>query len=347
MKNRWVMLIPAYQPTAIMLDLLKEAKETGFEIVVVNDGSSEDTLTLFEQATGYATVLRHQTNMGKGCALKTGLRYIFWHFPPNDIVVTIDADGQHKIKDAANICTLVDQHPDCLILGSRRQKKNVPLRSRFGNTVTRFIYRLCTGLKVHDTQTGLRAFSGRLIPDFLEIPGERYEYEMNVLLACPHMRIPIQEAEIETIYADGNASSHFDPIKDSYRIYKEILKFSASSLISFLADYALYSLFTLMSSGLDGVVSLTLSNIGARIISATINYTLNRKLVFQSNTSVKKSAIQYFLLASLILAGNTLLLYVLADVLSINRFAAKLCVELLFFIISWIMQRCVIFKKSM
>ncbi len=169
---------------------------------------------------------------------------------------------------------------------------------------------------------------------------------MNVLLACPRKNIPIREVEIETIYFDNNVASHFDPLKDSYRIYKEILKFSASSLVSFLVDYGLYSILTLITRGLSGSAGLIIANTGARLVSAGVNYTLNRRMVFQSNVSVGQSAFQYFLLAVAVLAGNTLVLGLLVDGLGINHYAAKLCTEVLFFAVSWLVQRRLIFRRE-
>lgn len=221
----------------------------------------------------------------------------------------------------------------------------MPPRSRFGNTITRCVYSLSTRLHIHDTQTGLRAFSGELLPVLLEISGERYEYEMNVLLEFARKGIHIEEIPISTIYFNNNDGSHFDTLKDSYRIYKEILKYSASSFICFLLDYALYSLFTVLTAGLGGI-SLTVSNVTARIISASVNFMINRKLVFKSEKSVWKSAVQYFALAAAILAGNTFVLSLLVEQLGMNQFTAKLLTEILFFVLSWLVQRFVIFRRK-
>lgn len=342
----WIALIPAYQPTEQLISLVQEAKSEGFQIVVINDGSNTGTNDIFASADRFGTVLHHVKNMGKGQAIKTELSFIQGQYPADCTVVTLDADGQHRIADAKRICKVAQNHPDALVLGSRRLKENVPIRSRVGNTITRFVYRISTGQRVWDAQTGLRAFSTRLIPQFLSIPGERYEYEMNVLLACSRIGIPILEEEIETIYIDGNAFSHFDTVKDSWRVYKEILKFSSASLISFLVDYGLYSLFTLLTSGLGNILSILISNTGARIVSASVNYTINRKLVFQSKAHVVRSAVQYAVLAVGILIGNTVVLSVLADYLGVNRYAAKLITELFFFLMSWLVQRKVIFRTG-
>ena len=141
--------------------------------------------------------------------------------------------------------------------------------------MTRAVYRISTGLKVHDTQTGLRAFDGTLIDKMLSIRGDRYEYEMNVLLDLARSRIPIKEMEIETIYLNNNAASHFNPLRDSFRVYKEILKFSASSFIGFLVDYVLYTVLLLITG------KLMLSNVCARVVSASVNFTINRRNLFR------------------------------------------------------------------
>jgi len=266
---KYVALIPAYKPSAFLSELLKELQSYGFENVLVDDGSGIEYEHIFFESSRYADVLYHAQNAGKGAALKTGLAYIATHFPKDAVVVTVDADGQHKPNDALAICKLAETHLGTLVLGSRKLNADVPLRSKMGNTITRFVYRVSTGLKVYDTQTGLRAFRADMIPELLTIPGDRYEYEMNVLLQFAGKQIPIVEHEIETVYLDNNASSHFDAVKDSARIYKEILKFSASSFVGFLVDYAAYSLLLLFGCG------LTLSNVIARVISASVNFILN------------------------------------------------------------------------
>ena len=341
-----IVLIPAYEPNVQLPMLAKDIWGAGLQLVIVDDGSGEKYSEVFEEASEYGEVLFHEQNRGKGRALKTGLFHIRDHFPRDCIVVTMDCDGQHRISDALKLCDAVRKNPEALILGSRRLNENVPLRSKFGNTVTRCVYRLSTGLQVYDTQTGLRAFSGRLIPFLLGISGERYEYEMNILLECARHNVQMMELDIETIYIDNNAGSHFNTWKDSYRVYKELLKFSASSLIGFLVDYGLFSLLTVLTAGLSADAGLRISNIGARIVSAGLNFTLNRKFVFQSRKGLVKSAVQYFLLAVCILVGNTAVLGVLVNTLSFNRYLAKLATEVLFFVLSWAVQHTIIFRRK-
>lgn len=340
-----IALIPAYKPSNLLLDLTVQLNSAHFHTVIVDDGSGDSYRQIFSSAKRFADVLVHDTNKGKGRALKTGLAYIKRHFPENSVIVTVDADGQHSINDAIKVSDAACTCTNSLILGCRRFGRDVPARSRFGNAVTRFVCKLAAGLDVSDTQTGLRAFGASLIPLMLNVDGERYEYEMNVLLECSRRRIPVKEVEIETIYFDSNSSSHFSPVKDSLRIYREIIKFAVSSLVGFAVDYTAYIMLSALTSSLGSSLSIPLSNILARIASSAVNYTLNRNFVFQSKDSVFKTSAQYFSLAALILVGNTLLLTFLANSLGINKYCAKILTEVVFFSVSWFVQKFVIFRK--
>ena len=362
MRNRYIALIPAYEPDEKLKKLADELAERGFDIVVVDDGSGPDHAELFEALSQNATVLTHGYNRGKGAALKTGLSYINKYMAYTEsvltpagaetvsgrdaVIVTVDADGQHLPDDVLRVAEISAQRRDALVLGSRALSEDIPVRSRFGNTITRHVYSAATGVHVHDTQTGLRAFHRSLIPRLLQIEGDRYEYEINMLMQLAAEGVPIIEERIETVYEDNNSGSHFRTVRDSFRVYKEILKFSASSLASFAIDYGMYALL-LAATGAAGIAnSLVISNIGARLVSGTANYMMNRKLVFRSRTGFAKSAAQYFLLAAFILAGNTIVLSTLAGTLGVNRFAAKLITEVIFFAISWTVQKYVIFFRE-
>ena len=362
MKNRYIALIPAYEPDRKMIGLIEELKHLGFDIVVVDDGSGKDYEEIFEEASQNSTVLTHPQNLGKGAALKTGMRYINKYLSYCEtvmtkagavtvsgreaVIVTVDADGQHMPADVLRIAKIAETRSNALVLGSRALDQDVPLRSKFGNTVTRHVYSLSTGVKVHDTQTGLRAFRQNMIPMLLTIDGDRYEYEINMLLRLASDGVPIIEEEIETVYEDNNSGSHFRTVVDSVKVYKEILKFSASSLASFAIDYCMYALLLAITGAAGIAGSVAVSNIGARLVSGAANYTMNRKLVFKSRTGFAKSAAQYILLAAFILAGNTIVLSMLTGYLGVNVLLAKLITELLFFAISWTVQRYVIFFKE-
>ena len=362
MRNRFIALIPAYEPDEKILKITDDLIEKGFDVVAVDDGSGPDHAELFEALAQKATVLTHGYNRGKGAALKTGLNYINKYMAYTEsvltpsgaetvsgrdaVIVTVDADGQHLPDDVLRVAEISSQRRDALVLGSRALGKDIPARSRFGNTVTRHVYSAATGVHIHDTQTGLRAFHRSLIPRLLKIEGDRYEYEINMLMQLSAEGVPIIEERIETVYEDNNSGSHFRTIRDSFRVYKEILKFSASSLASFAIDYVMYALL-LAATGAAGMANgLIISNIGARLVSGTANYTMNKMLVFKSRTGFARSASQYILLAAFILAGNTIVLSTLTGTLGINSLLAKLITEMIFFAISWTVQKYVIFFRE-
>lgn len=344
--NKKIALIPVYEPSELFIELVQQLYTEHFKIIIVDDGSSSNFSCIFDIAAGYATVLKHPINRGKGAALKTGFAFIQTHFSEDFVIVTLDADGQHRVEDAVKVCEAAIKNPACIVLGSRSFKGNVPARSRFGNTLTKSIYGIFTGVHIQDTQTGLRAFCAGLLPFFMEIPGDRYEYEMNVLLKCTHTHLPIKEVAIETIYMDDNASSHFHALKDSFLIYKNILKFSASSFIAFLVDYGFYSLFIIITTHWGWYNGVQLSNIMARTISSITNFTINKKFVFKNTDSLLKTAIQYFSLVILIMSGNTILLTYLVHTIHVNRFLAKAFTEITFFVFSWMVQQYLIFRNK-
>ncbi|MBQ9541081.1 bifunctional glycosyltransferase family 2/GtrA family protein [Ruminococcus sp.] len=334
-------VIPAYEPDEKLTAVVEELyNETDCKLIVVNDGSGEDKRAVFESIKGRAVLLEHEHNRGKGAALKTAFAYIKENVSGSYGVITADADGQHKTADIMRIADALEVHPDRLIMGCRKFTGDIPFRSRFGNNMTRAVFRFAAGVGVSDTQTGLRGFSGSLTNFMLGLSGERYEFEMNMLLEAAREGIAFFEVPIETVYINDNKSSHFKPVRDSLRIYRDIIKFSCSSLLSFLVDYLLFSVIFSLSG------SKAVSNLTARVLSSIFNFMLNKKLVFGNKENLAKSALKYFSLAAVILTVNTLLLELLARYAVKNAYIAKIIVEVLLFMFSWTMQRCFVFKKK-
>ena len=339
-------LIPAYEPDEKLIALLKALRDgTDYEIVVIDDGSGAAFQQFFAEAAAFGTVLTHSENRGKGAALKTGISELLEHSEA-EAVVTVDADGQHRVEDAKRVVeALENAKARTLVLGERHFTGNVPFRSKLGNAVSRLIFRFATGEKVYDTQTGLRAFRRELFEEFLTIPGDRYEYEMNMLLACSRMEVGISGIPIETLYIDGNKSSHYRAVADTFRIFKGILMFSASSVISFLIDFLLFFGLTKLL-GTDTALKLSACNVIARVFSSTANFCINRNLVFRQKGNLWKSLLEYYVLAAGVLIGNTLILNCLTGVLGLNELLAKIIAEIVMFLVSWVVQRFVIFKKQ-
>jgi glycosyltransferase involved in cell wall biosynthesis len=332
-------LIPAYQPDQTLVRFSAQLEHEGFEVILVDDGSDAACAEVFRQAAA-AVVLRHEGNRGKGAALRTGLQWLKEHGEGPFVVVTADADGQHKLEDIVRVADAVSEHPDSVVMGCRKFTGRVPLRSRFGNSVTRYVYSFAAGVKVSDTQTGLRGFMSDKLSFMQGVSGERYEYEMNMLLECARESIPFFEVPIETVYIGENETSHFNTITDSFRIYRDILRFSCSSLLSFVVDYIFYTVFILITK------NLTASNVAARVISSCFNFSLNKKYVFKNKSKLLPTAVKYFTLAAFILAANTVLLNLLVKYVIGNKFVSKIIVEVLLFMISWAVQRSFVFKNK-
>lgn len=231
MNNKLIILIPAYEPTKDFIQLLKDIKKSSITTIVVNDGSNSKYDEIFESASKYAKVLKYEINQGKGIALKTGIKYIDDTFKENYTIITMDCDGQHTIKDALKLGEYSINNPSELVSGKRLRDKKIPLRSKIGNSITKFVFKAITKLDIYDTQSGLRAFSKELVPLMLSTTGDRYEYEMNILLNCSKNKIKITELPIETIYIDNNSNSHFKTIKDSFKIYKRLAYFMINKKI--------------------------------------------------------------------------------------------------------------------
>ena len=343
-------LIPAYNPDGKLLALLEALKKRFGHIVVVNDGSTIG-VDIFDGVRGLGIpVVVHEQNRGKGAALKTGFAWIAENMPECKAVVTADADGQHTPADIEAVAETSLAHPQALTLGVRAFSGSVPFRSRFGNWWTRQFFFLMTGLRIGDTQTGLRGIPTPLIPRMLSLEGDRYEYEMRMLADAKHHAEPPVQVPIETVYIEENASSHFNPLRDSIRIYGALLKFCISSVAGFIIDNAVFSvvLLALMKvTSWQRATGVFIALVVARAVSATANYIFNRQLVFNSKTSKRKSFAKYWLLVLAIMGADyvfTIVMSRLFNAQGLEITLIKICSETILFFVSYKIQRCWIFK---
>lgn len=338
-------IIPVLEPDdrfAALVQSVRESDPSGqTRVIVVNDGSSPACGPVFEAAGAWAVILRHESNQGKGAALKTAFRYLLEQNLCEGTIALMDGDGQHRIEDVRHLLEEAGKGGSGIYLGSRRFTGKVPLRSRLGNTITRKVFGLVMGQEIYDTQTGLRAFPAGLLRWMLLVPGERYEYEICMLMRAVEEQIPVFEVPVRTVYENNNAGSHFRTVRDSWRIYRRIFsrpaRFLGNSLLSFLADYLAYAALIILG------LSLVWANVLARIGSGGINYFINRNFVFGAGGG-GKSLSRYICLAACILLADTLLLRGLVSGLGIPPLAAKLIVEPVLFLVSWTVQRRKIFR---
>lgn len=288
-ESRVAVLIPAYNPDKKMVDFVNQLVEAFEHIVVVNDGCDASFDTIFNEVSDKVTLLKHEVNKGKGRALKTGFEYVKDNKSNLLGVVTVDADGQHTLEDTKKC---VDQFiaTGCKpVFGCRDflSDTDIPPRSRFGNRLTSHLLKQFCDIKLSDTQTGLRVLPVNCLSDMLSVHGERYEYEMNMIFALKNLGLGWSECPISVIYIDDNESSHFNPIKDSMRIYKVFLGYFAVALLAFVLDIVLFTIFV---PYMDGIVAgskilggIVLGTIAARVCSGLFKLVcsliLNKKKV--------------------------------------------------------------------
>ena len=225
-----VILIPSYEPDELLVNTVKGLYENGFNILLVNDGSSSEYEPIFNKASKYAKYLSYEKNHGKGYALKYGYKNILKEYPNTKYVITADGDGQHALKDIINVNKKLNE-TDELVLGVRVFDKSVPLRSKIGNLWSKITRGLLTKQYVEDDQCGLRGFPVRYLDELIKIKGNRYEYEMNQLMSFQLRQYKIHSVPIEVIYLDNNSRSHFSQFKDTMRIQFKIFFKAVPALI--------------------------------------------------------------------------------------------------------------------
>jgi len=337
------LLIPAYCPSPTLINLIRELSASLFEkLIVVNDGSSADYDGIFDELkiiTNKLILLKHETNMGKGAALKTGFNYLLQHGGDIDGVVTADADGQHTAEDIMNVAGNSNTRKT-IVLGYRHFDGSVPLRSRFGNQTTRKVLKLLFGLDIYDTQTGLRGLSADILPLMARIPYDRYEYELEMLLVCKKNKVSFIEVPISTIYIDNNKSSHFNALVDSTKIYFVLFRYVIASLLTAAVDYLAFILFISMTD------NILLSTLMARGVALAVNYSLLRFMVFKVDTGISKSFPKYILLVLAAGFVTAFLISTISRISGINVVVAKMISELtLYPLIFWV-QKTIIFTRE-
>ncbi len=348
-----IALVPAYCPEQSMVDSVKALSAEFPAVIIVDDGCTEEYAPIFDavRALPGVVILKHPENRGKGCALKTGFKYVLENYPDAKGVVTLDADGQHTVKDTISCCEKFLENPDCIVFGCRdfESDTNIPPRSRFGNRLTSRLMKFFCDIKLSDTQTGLRVHSMKYLKELSEVAGERYEYEMNVIFALKDMDVPFVEVPIEVIYLDNNASSHFNPIKDSIKIYKVFLKFCISSFGSFLIDIAIFTVLCKLieSFAAEGSSMLTYEIYAAtaiaRVCSGLFNYNFNR-WIFKSKSRVSSSGPRYLIVWLIQMCISAFCVDNLVRLIGGNKSITKFAVDMILFFISYKVQQMWVFK---
>ncbi len=341
MKN--VLLIPAYNPEEIIIEQIDQLNHGDFiAILVVNDGSLPGKKEIFSQLSAMENVMviDHAINRGKGSALKTGFNYILSHYPDCAGVVTADADGQHSSKDILRTSRALLKHKNTLVIGTRGFDTNVPLRSSFGNKVTRLVMRLLFKIDINDTQSGLRAIPLDLLSLLLGIPFNGYEFETEMLLVARQNRVELKEIEIQTIYEDDNSGSSFNPIVDSVKIYFVLFRYVLASLATAFVDYTVF----FISFSFFGKIFLC--TYLARFVALFVNFVILKRFVF--HTSENNLAVMIKYLSIVVITGflSSSLIDYFSNNLGLSVVFAKISAELLLYFGIFLTQKEFVFRRG-
>ncbi|WP_080146724.1 bifunctional glycosyltransferase family 2/GtrA family protein [Marinilactibacillus piezotolerans] len=351
--KKTLIVIPAYNPGNEMIHYVDELVKKGYQsILVIDDGSKAECKHIFKQLdqNKEVTLINHSINLGKGRALKNAINY-FLNMPNLEQwtgMITVDSDGQHLVSDVEKLAKELEANPTTLILGARDfNSKMVPFKSKFGNKLTKTIFKLLFGKPIKDTQTGLRAIPTSIMHHFIDLDGERFSYETDVLIKTVRELIPIKEITIETIYIEGNSETHFNPITDSIEIYyllfRNFFKYISSSVLSFIIDILIFQLVFNLLGPISAAFRIALATISARVISSSVNYTVNKNIVFKSTKNISYSMWRYFTLVILQLTLSAVLVYLVYSVTGYQESAIKIVVDGILFFISYRIQRVYVF----
>lgn len=344
-----VIIIPTLNPKEKLIELINELKEKNFKrIIVVNDGSNNESKKIFEAIKNDVIILEHKENEGKGKALKDAIEYILNKMDGFIGCITVDGDGQHRPNDIIKLANKLRENnqegKNNLILGVRNlYGENVPFKSKFGNKFSSIFFKAQTGVDLKDTQTGLRAIPTALMPKTINIKGDRYDYEMNVLTRFAFDKIKFEMIDIETVYDENNKGSHFRAIKDSLLIYKQLVRFAIIAISSAIIDVGIFSI---LAHILKNKIPLYvfISTAIARISSGAYNFWANKKWSFESEENTKSQLYKYIILFVFQMCISSLLV-TLFEKLPIDITVIKIIVDLFIFTVNYFVEKRFIFNK--
>ncbi len=348
--DKIAVVIPSLNPDDKLLTVAEGLISHGFgNLIIVNDGSMPEKAAYFQQiaAKPECTVLVHETNRGKGRALKTAFAYILEHFPDCIGAVTVDGDNQHHPDDVAVLASALLQDDSALILGVRDfSQPDVPARSRFGNRISALVFGLLCRQKISDTQTGLRAIPRKMLPGLVDLAGERFDFETNMLLFLSKNKTPMREIGIQTIYLQENATSHFRAVWDSLRILRLVFAFAFSSAVCAALDVGCYWLAVTLLAALPLRERVLAATVVARVISSAVNFSFNRTAVFGNSGSLSRALPRYYLLCGCQFICSWAGVWGLTLIIGGSSVLAKIIVDPLLFFASFNIQRHWVFSEQ-
>lgn len=353
MRGEYGILMPAYQPEAEMIVYLRNLRESWKGLILlIDDGSGPEYQERFQEAEQLGVFVWHQErNQGKGAAIKRGLAWCMEYHPELSGIVTVDCDGQHSREDVMRMLMTMEQNSDDLILGCRSFGQGTPARSQMGNRITSMAMKAFYGIALTDTQTGLRGLPASWFPALLTLPGNRYEYELNMLIAARRDGIRMVTLPIQTLYFCENEGSHYRTVRDSLRIFGVmccgIIQYGVSSALSALVDVAIYGIFVkwiLVRANFSERIFL--SAVIARVLSSVVNYNCNRKLPYVQNRRLLPTLVRYYLLWAVQLLSSFGLVWFGCRYWGMDELFSKLTADLFLAVVSYQVQLRWVFREQ-
>lgn len=216
-----IAFIPAYNEEDFIGSVIKGVKNYFDRVVVVDDGSTDDTRQ--EAARAGATVLRHDKNLGKGASLKTGFDFILNNFPRTEAVITLDADGQHESGEIPEFINVFRKTAADLIIGERVINRwEMPFLRQIGNSAVSWLISRKIGQKIYDTQSGFRLFSGKFLENF-KPESSGYGVETEIILAAAKNKFKIAAIPVSTVYRNKNSVNFLKDARIISSIISELI----------------------------------------------------------------------------------------------------------------------------
>ena len=337
-----MILIPAYNPPQSFADLvfalLEKARELDIPIIVVDDGSTNpESVAVINTVEKHpeVTVLRHRSNLGKGSALKLGLQYA--KETGVEYVVSADADGQHLPSDIIRLAQL-SKSCDDFIIGTRRFDDGVPARSLIGNTITKFVFFVATGQSLSDTQSGLRCIPRKLFNDFLQIPANKYDFELHCLLRAAELKT-ISTENIQTVYEDGNPTSHFRPLIDSMLIYAVFFRYSLAAISIAAFDIAFFIFLSAY------ILEAPTAFLVTRCVSVPVYFVIMKDVVFKGHATIVSAIAKYLALAGLNVLFGSYVLQLVDPGTSLENLVVYVAINMTAAVFNFLIMKYLIFFR--
>lgn len=349
MPENITVIIPSYCPDDRLLATVHGLIAAGADdIAVINDGSGKEYEPVFDEVRSMSccTVIEHASNRGKGAAIKSGMVFCLTERPASRGIVTVDGDGHHRVRDAVS-CAHRMISSGRVIIGQRgRNDKTISPRGRYGNRITSFAIAVVCGFNIPDPLSGLRGIPAKFLSVFLKTKGDRYDFETNMLLDLKRKSIPFRLFSITGEFFPDGKKSHFRLFRDSAGIFAEILRYFGQQFRYMLSSALCYSFEYIVYRILLGylpMLGITLTNYICRAMAGSLNFFINKKVVFRTKKKNITTAVRYLAVSVFVMLLSTELIVIINKLfLTEKNTVAKFVkppVDFAMFFVSYFLQK--------